>query len=120
MAEKQYQAHIDLRDKKGAARLGLRADVPNLNGRYSIEFWFWNAFPDDVRPVAGYLLSRGPDGDKDCRLAVCPKFLSFGCEIRDVNLHFCQKLFAARHYFFAFDVAPDSLPSIGTKFFNFC
>jgi len=35
-----------------------------LTGDYSVEFWFWNGFPAEGRPVAGYLFSRGPDGDK--------------------------------------------------------
>ncbi|MCB1226912.1 MAG: HEAT repeat domain-containing protein, partial [Verrucomicrobiales bacterium] len=41
----------------------LRATTPKLGERYSTEFWFWNAFPTDARPVTGYLFSRGVDGD---------------------------------------------------------
>lgn len=42
----------------------LRTEAPNSERSYSIEFWFWNAFPTDARPVTGYLFSRGIDGDK--------------------------------------------------------
>lgn len=31
---------------------------------YSVSFWFWNGFPKDVRPVTGYLFSRGENGDR--------------------------------------------------------
>jgi putative membrane-bound dehydrogenase-like protein len=41
----------------------LRSPIPGLGRRYSVEFWFWNAFPADQRPVTGYLFSRGLDGD---------------------------------------------------------
>lgn len=34
-----------------------------LTGDYSVEFWFWNGFPPEGRAVAGYLFSRGVDGD---------------------------------------------------------
>jgi len=40
----------------------LRAELP-LTETYSVEFWFWNGFPADVRPVTGYLYSRGPDAN---------------------------------------------------------
>ncbi|QOV91360.1 PVC-type heme-binding CxxCH protein [Humisphaera borealis] len=35
-----------------------------LTGDYSVEFWLWNGFPAEGRAVAGYVLSRGTDGDK--------------------------------------------------------
>jgi len=41
----------------------VRSELPQLGQRYSIEFWFWNGFPSDVRPVTGYFCSRGTDGD---------------------------------------------------------
>lgn len=44
----------------------LKADLPNLRQTYSVEFWLWNGFPNDARPVTGYAFSRGVDGDKDC------------------------------------------------------
>lgn len=45
----------------------MRCGDPGPGRTYSAEFWFWNAFPDDVRPVTGYLFSRGVDGDKKAR-----------------------------------------------------
>ena len=44
----------------------LRASMP-LPESYSVELWLWNGLPVDVRPVTGYFLSRGPDGDKAAR-----------------------------------------------------
>lgn len=42
----------------------LVADLPEMDREYSVSFWFWNSFPADVRPVTGYLFSRGKMGDK--------------------------------------------------------
>ena len=44
----------------------MRFDAAAVGEKYSVEFWFWNPFPDDVRAVTGYLFSNGPDGDKQC------------------------------------------------------
>jgi putative membrane-bound dehydrogenase-like protein len=44
----------------------LRANVP-LGDTYSIELWLWNGLPADARAVAGYVYSRGPDGDQAAR-----------------------------------------------------
>ncbi len=33
---------------------------------YTVEMFFWNGLPNDVRPVTGYLFSWGPDGEKTC------------------------------------------------------
>ncbi|MCE9554641.1 MAG: c-type cytochrome [Planctomycetes bacterium] len=41
----------------------VRSEMPRLGRKYSIELWFWNGFPQDVRPVTGYFFSRGADGD---------------------------------------------------------
>lgn len=41
----------------------LRAELPGLGPVYSVEFWFWNGLPESVRPVTGYLFSRGAPGD---------------------------------------------------------
>ena len=41
----------------------VRCDIPKLAERYCIEFWFWNGFSNDVRPVTGYLISRGASGN---------------------------------------------------------
>ncbi len=41
----------------------LTAELPELGDAWSVEFWFWNAFPTGARPVTGYLVSRGRDGD---------------------------------------------------------
>jgi hypothetical protein len=42
----------------------LRAAPKGLGATYSVEFWFWNGLPVSVRPVTGYLLSRGADGSE--------------------------------------------------------
>jgi hypothetical protein len=44
----------------------LQGTVQNVGTTYSVEFWFWNGLPNDVRPVTAYLFSRfsrGPNGD---------------------------------------------------------
>ncbi len=40
----------------------MKACVPGLGSTYSVEFWFWNGIPSNIRPVTGYLFSRGKDG----------------------------------------------------------
>ncbi|MEN3942832.1 PVC-type heme-binding CxxCH protein [Prosthecobacter sp. SYSU 5D2] len=42
----------------------LHIQKADLGRQYSAELWFWNGLPEDVRPVTGYLFSRGVDGDK--------------------------------------------------------
>ena len=41
----------------------VRADVPGVGNNYSIEFWFWNGMPSDVREVTGYLFGRSRNND---------------------------------------------------------
>jgi len=41
----------------------VKATLPTLGETYSIELWFWNGLPPTNRPVTGYLVSRGTDGD---------------------------------------------------------
>jgi len=41
----------------------MRAACQELGENYSVECWFWNGFPSDVRAVTGYFFSRGNDGD---------------------------------------------------------
>jgi hypothetical protein len=36
----------------------VRADVPGVANAYSIEFWFWNGMPANIREVTGYLFGR--------------------------------------------------------------
>ncbi|NQT84437.1 DUF1028 domain-containing protein, partial [bacterium] len=43
----------------------MRATIKGLGDSYSVEMWFYNALPVDVRAVTGYLFSRGIDGAKD-------------------------------------------------------
>jgi hypothetical protein len=43
-----------------------RADLP-LGANYSVELWLWNGLPAEARAVAGYVFSRGADGDKAAR-----------------------------------------------------
>jgi len=42
----------------------MHATLPALGDTYSVEFWFWNGLPVDARPVTGYLISRGPAGER--------------------------------------------------------
>ena len=44
----------------------VRAQVP-LGENYTVELWLWNGLPADARAVAGYVFSRGTDGDKAAR-----------------------------------------------------
>jgi hypothetical protein len=39
----------------------LRTRIPEIGKTYSVSMWFWNGMPNDARPVAGYLFSRGRD-----------------------------------------------------------
>lgn len=41
----------------------VRANVRDVGDTYSVEFWFWNGLPTNIRPVTGYLFSRGPGND---------------------------------------------------------
>jgi len=43
----------------------MKANVKGLPAQYTVEMWFYNCLPVDVRPVTGYLFSRGPDGAED-------------------------------------------------------
>ena len=43
-----------------------KATLEQLGDTYSVELWFWNGLATDARPVTGYLVSRGPDGNKVC------------------------------------------------------
>ncbi len=37
----------------------LTAQLPNIGSTYSVELWFWNGLPLQLRSVTGYLFSRG-------------------------------------------------------------
>ena len=39
----------------------MRTLIPEIGRTYSVSMWFWNGMPNDARPVAGYLFSRGRD-----------------------------------------------------------
>ncbi len=41
----------------------MKSVVQKLGDTYSVECWFWNGFPEDVRPVTAYFFSRGKEGD---------------------------------------------------------
>jgi len=45
----------------------LRARVPALGRRFTLELWLWNGLPPEARAVAGYFFSRGADGDTAAR-----------------------------------------------------
>jgi hypothetical protein len=40
----------------------MKAKLPQINDRYSVEMWVWNGLGADVRELAGFFFSRGPDG----------------------------------------------------------
>lgn len=40
----------------------MKAQPKGLGETYSVEFWFWNGFPTDVRSVTGCLFGRGEPG----------------------------------------------------------
>ena len=40
----------------------VNAEIKSLGNIYSVEFWFWNGFPNNNRAVTGYLFSREADG----------------------------------------------------------
>ena len=40
----------------------LVAPMKDLGDRYSVQMWFWNGLPSDLRAVTGYMFSRSPDG----------------------------------------------------------
>jgi concanavalin A-like lectin/glucanase superfamily protein len=44
----------------------MRAELPTLP-TWSVELWFWNGLANEARPLTGYLLSRGRDGDAEAR-----------------------------------------------------
>ena len=43
----------------------MTAKLKALPDAYTIEMWFWNGMASDVRPVTGYLFSRGRDKAED-------------------------------------------------------
>ena len=42
----------------------LRARLNSAADAYSVELWFWNGLPNNVRPITGHLLSFGVEGAK--------------------------------------------------------
>ena len=69
-----------------------------IKAAYSVELWFWNGTPNDARPVAGYLFSRGVEGDKDAHgdhLGIGGTFAGAGVDMKG-------------RLFFANGVNPDS------------
>lgn len=44
----------------------MHAQLEDLADDYSVELFFWNGLPNDLRPVTGYLVSRGADGAPQC------------------------------------------------------
>jgi hypothetical protein len=37
----------------------LKAGLDGVGEKFSVELWFWNGLPNEVRPIVGYLVSRG-------------------------------------------------------------
>lgn len=40
----------------------IKAELPKLGSRYSLEMWFWNGLPADARQFTGFVFSRGAGG----------------------------------------------------------
>jgi hypothetical protein len=40
----------------------LKASLKDVGDSYSVEFWFWNGLPSDIRPITGELLSFEVEG----------------------------------------------------------
>ena len=56
----------------------MKATIDDLADDYTVEFFFWNGLPNDLRPITGYIFSRGPDGVEDCpgdHLGICGSWL---------------------------------------------
>jgi len=47
----------------------LKSPALNLGNRYSVELWFWNGLPDNLRGMTGWLLSHG-DSNTGLRLGI--------------------------------------------------
>jgi hypothetical protein len=43
----------------------VRADVPGVDKNYSVEFWFWNGMPSNVREFRGYLFGRSANKEDE-------------------------------------------------------
>ena len=57
----------EVRAKRAAHFAGGRMNraLESLGRTYSVQMWFWNGMPNDLRPVTGYLVSRGVDAAAD-------------------------------------------------------
>jgi hypothetical protein len=80
---------------------GMTARVGGLTDTYSVEFWFWNAIPNDIREIAGTLFfhrgdpleidgTRGPNagrlvwGDLIGETVIAPRTWNHIAVVRDV------------------------------------
>lgn len=43
----------------------VAVSLPELGDVYSVELWFWNGLPHDLRPVTGYFFSKGDPAASD-------------------------------------------------------
>ena len=43
----------------------LKARLASTGENYSVELWFWNGLPNDVRPITGHLLSLRSAGTSE-------------------------------------------------------
>jgi len=59
-----YRTHSPFGTGVNFAGGRMKATLKDLGPTYTAEFWVWNGFPADVRPVTGYVFSRGEDADK--------------------------------------------------------
>lgn len=57
----QFNAPGEINRAPHFVRGRMRTLVPAIDKTYSVSMWFWNGMPNEARPVAGYLFSRGRD-----------------------------------------------------------
>ncbi len=43
----------------------VMAKLNGMEETYTIELWFWNGFPNELRPITGFIVSRAFNGEKD-------------------------------------------------------
>jgi hypothetical protein len=62
--DKQFNGDTEINRAAHFAGGRVAAKVAGLGDTYTAELWFWNGLATAVRPVTGYLFSRGVDGEQ--------------------------------------------------------
>jgi len=45
----------------------VKAKLNGMENTYTVELWFWNGLPNELRPITGFIVSRGVEGKNDAR-----------------------------------------------------